>query len=281
MKPIAGRIAGLSLLILSVACSKSDDVTGPSSGTTAAAYVTAVSSGTSSGVFNPSTVPVAAGGPVITVSGNVTAINGGTNPVTIGSTTALSKVYVSVNGVPGYYDVPVSGTGTSVSLVLSLAVAIPTATFDLAFSGVSSGGAVGTPAVLSSRVTSVGTGDVQISLSWDRNSDADLHVVDPSGEEIYWGNRRSASGGKLDLDSNSGCNIDGQRNENITWATGTAPRGTYTVRVDLWGACTTTGTNFVVRVNQNGAATNSTGTLSGPGDLGGRGSGTLVTTFTH
>src|SRR5207237_4273195 len=43
------------------------------------------------------------------------------------------------------------------------------------------------------------TGDVQVSVSWDAPSDVDLHVVDPSGEEIFYGNPASASGGQLDV----------------------------------------------------------------------------------
>ena len=41
-------------------------------------------------------------------------------------------------------------------------------------------------------VVQVGTGDVQISLSWDVDSDVDLHVVDPNGDEIYW-NQKTVS----------------------------------------------------------------------------------------
>jgi hypothetical protein len=197
----------------------------------------------------------------------------------VAGSAALSKVYVSVTGVSGYYDVPVSGT--TANLTLSFAQAIPVSTFQLSFSGVGTSGAVGAPLVVSLRTATAGTGDVQVSLSWDANSDIDLHVIDPSGEEIYWNNRRSASGGKLDLDSNSGCNIDSVRNENVTWPTGIAPRGTYTVRVDLWGSCGTTTTNYVVRVNASASSTTFPGTLTGNGDQGGRGSGTLVTTFTY
>ena len=72
-------------------------------------------------------------------------------------------------------------------------------------------------------VFAVGTsGDVQISVSWDAPSDVDLHVVEPSGEELYYGHSTSATGGQLDVDSNPDCAIDGRQIENIRWP-GRAP----------------------------------------------------------
>ena len=124
------------------------------------------------------------------------------------------------------------------------------------------------------------SGDVQVSVSWDTASDIDLHVVDPSGEEVYWGNPSSRSGGQLLVDSNSACTIDGRQIENIKWA-GTAPGGVYTVRVDYWSSCGVAQTNYTVTV-KNGASTQTfTGTFTGTGDRGGRGSGRTVTTFSH
>jgi hypothetical protein len=43
----------------------------------------------------------------------------------------------------------------------------------------------------------VGTGAVQVNVTWDLDVDVDLHVLDPRGEEIYYDHRRSASGGVL------------------------------------------------------------------------------------
>jgi uncharacterized protein YfaP (DUF2135 family) len=44
-------------------------------------------------------------------------------------------------------------------------------------------------------LTPVGTGDVQVTVTWDADSDLDLHVVEPSGEEIFYGHPVSATGG--------------------------------------------------------------------------------------
>ena len=61
--------------------------------------------------------------------------------------------------------------------------------------------------MLPTTVTTVGTGDVQVSVSWDVSNDIDLHVVDPNGFEIYWDDDTSPEGGTLDLDSNAGCAV--------------------------------------------------------------------------
>jgi hypothetical protein len=93
-----------------------------------------------------------------------------------------------------------------------------------------------------------GYGDVQITLTWNNTSDLDLHVIDPFGEEIYWGNESSSSGGTLDVD-----NIEGYGPENIFWAKGKAPNGVYKVFVhhyDWRGYATKPLTsNFTVLIN--------------------------------
>lgn len=84
----------------------------------------------------------------------------------------------------------------------------------------------------------VGTGDVRVTLTWEDVNDLDLHVIEPSGEEIYYGNETSATGGRLDEDANPGC---GEATlhpvENIFWPTGSAPHGTYTVKVNYYEHC--------------------------------------------
>lgn len=123
-------------------------------------------------------------------------------------------------------------------------------------------------------------GEVEVSVSWDAASDVDLHVVDPSGEEIYWGNTTSASGGQLTTDSNSSCSIDGRQIENVRWRSG-APAGTYAVRVDYWSSCNVAQTNYTVTVKNGGSTSTYTGTFTGTGDRGGRGSGRSIASFTH
>lgn len=84
------------------------------------------------------------------------------------------------------------------------------------------------------------TGDVQISLIWFNTNDLDLHCVDPSGFEIFWRpeNRRSRTGGELDVDRNANCkNLTAEPVENIYWPPGKAPQGKYQVYLNYFQRC--------------------------------------------
>ena len=112
----------------------------------------------------------------------------------------------------------------------------------------------------------VGTGDVRVTLTWNTSADIDLHVTDPMGEEVYFGNRQATSGGELDVDANGGCSND-PTVENIFWPTGQAPYGFYQVRVDYFGACGAGATNYEVTVSVDGRVVDSqSGVLSSSAD---------------
>lgn len=69
--------------------------------------------------------------------------------------------------------------------------------------------------------------EVTIRLNWSKhscNTDIDLHVVDPYGEEIYYRHMESASGGYLDRDDTVGPGP-----EHVKWTN--APAGTYKIYV--------------------------------------------------
>ena len=88
----------------------------------------------------------------------------------------------------------------------------------------------------------IGSGDIQFTLKWQNLTDYDLHVIDPDGVHIYYGNRTPAnSDGELDIDAYPACgnNVDpgNPAVENIFWPDGLAPDGTYQVYVVLYTEC--------------------------------------------
>ena len=77
-------------------------------------------------------------------------------------------------------------------------------------------------------------GFMRCSLHWFNYDDLDVHVMEPSGREIYYGNKRSYNtGGTLDVDMNAGGGISRDAVENIVWTDRSrlAP-GRYTVWVN-------------------------------------------------
>lgn len=266
--------------IVLAACS--GDGTGPSADDIRDFITALATEGGVEAVFHTGAPPAGGAGPTVTLSGSSAMITGGTSIRTVSGAQAFSTIVIVVDGVDGYWEITLPVAVTTQNLLVTLAQNIPTATFTLE---VAAGGTGGFGAYDTELVTwiGVGTGNLQVSVSWDVNSDVDLYVVEPgmAGEEIYYFNTSSVSGGTLDLDSNPACSIDNVRNENITWP-GTPPSGTYTVRVNLWDECSTTTTKYVVTIRrQSQAPLTFQGTLNAPGNGGASGAGVVVTTFTY
>jgi hypothetical protein len=105
-------------------------------------------------------------------------------------------------------------------------------------------------------------GDLVVSLTWDTEVNLDLHVVDPTGVEIYWGQQSSqppfqfdqvdgGSYGYLDDDSNANCALDGLRREDAIWPNAPPP-GHYVVRVDTGSLCGQAIANWKLAVTLDG-----------------------------
>lgn len=75
-------------------------------------------------------------------------------------------------------------------------------------------------------------GFMRCSLHWFNYDDLDLHVVEPNGNEIYFGNKRGNSGGTLDVDMNAGAGKSRDAVENVVWTNpGNLSKGRYKVYV--------------------------------------------------
>jgi uncharacterized protein YfaP (DUF2135 family) len=113
----------------------------------------------------------------------------------------------------------------------------------------------GRPPCWGTMTTSVGVGDLQVTLNWNASADLDLHVIEPGGEEIYYGNTFSAASGALDRDNQCNADFVMGRPENIFWTT--PPNGSYQVNVVYFDHCDVAApVSFTVRVCINGNCDN-------------------------
>jgi uncharacterized protein YfaP (DUF2135 family) len=240
-------------------------------------------SGTIHGTLVIGEPPEPGTGPNATVSGIGVMINGGSSQQVVNGDAAFTRVIVAAQGMTNYYQLDLPAGVSSQDLLLGGSTGAVSRSMVLQYA-LGDGGNLGAYAAQSVRFLRVGTGDIQISVAWSDTSDVDLHVIDPNGEEISFSHRTSASGGTLDLDGNAACarnTVQGVNtfvsNENVVWATGSAPAGEYRVILDYWSPCGNASTDYVVTVQRTGSNPQIfTGTFVGsaaPSDT--------VTTFTY
>lgn len=192
---------------------------------------------------------------ILSVSGNETILAGGSNLIRITGSDNARQVIAGVRDQNGYFTVPMTAGESVIDLRLLIGQGVSNS-FTIALAVSDGQGNVSAYEYLVVTLMNAGTGLLQVSLSWDQLNDVDLHVIEPNGTEIYYGNDSSANGGVLDVDSNAGCGIDGINNENIYYEDSpevTIENGEYEVLVDLWSNCNIVGnTNYTVVVYYGG-----------------------------
>jgi hypothetical protein len=235
--------------------------------------------------MRPGAAPQPNGGPSVVSPPThaTTVVSPGSTVVRLSAPQSFELVYLSVGNVPkkvgGFWQLQLPSPATDLLLVVKVSGQVPSPTFDLTYAVSSQTGVVGPYSDVRTNVIR-GTSDLEISVWWDQPSDVDLNVIEPSGEEVYWGNNISASGGMLDQDSNIDCQIDNKNNESIRWTA--APSGTYIVRLDYSSSCGIIGdTKYVVAVNHKGTTELFQGVLSGSGSNGATGQERAITSVTH
>ena len=126
------------------------------------------------------------------------------------------------------------------------------------------------------------TSALQVTATWDTGADVDLHVIEPSGVEIYWANPGpTPSGGVLDGDSNQECRSSAAGSKEVVHWNAGGPNGTYIVRLDYYASCNAAATNYAVVISDGKTSLPTvTGQLTGIGDVGNT-SGIQVRTFTR
>jgi len=228
---------------------------------------------------------------ITTLNGNPSVIPGGSNPIAIQTDDDISKILIGVKNVGGYYSLPASEAHTIENYLFYILMnqSLEVESFTILIAIQTAAGAVSEHETIVVSLVQVGTGKLQVSLSWDQLNDLDLHLVEPNGQEIYYGNSLSSNLGELDLDSNAACDLDYVNNENITYSeNAVVENGEYIVRVDFWANCEVTeNTNYSVTAYYEGVLlTPSTGTNPYQGNFapseensGGMGDGVEVMKF--
>lgn len=193
----------------------------------------------------------------LTVEMNSTIIPGGTVIPEVTSPVTPSKMYIGVEDASGYYQVTPHKDGNKYSCVILINQDLELEDgegFVIWGALTNADGDISETWEKEVVMHNVGTGALQVSLSFTNAKDVDLHLIEPNGEHIYYGNRTSENGGQLDLDSNAGCSIDNINNENITYGDDAyVEPGTYTVYVDMYSNCDpSVATGYSVTVTYNG-----------------------------
>jgi hypothetical protein len=202
---------------------------------------------------------------IVSLTGPEAVTNGGTAilHVELSRPVEAPRFVVGLDGASGYhtvtgtdpdgdglFDIPVqvAAEATQTSLVFSVAVS-------------DEQGNVGPYRLIEIGLLMSGTGDVKVTLSFDRLHDLDLHVVEPNGDEIFYDQSMSSTGGQLDLDSGSRCMPSTANAENVFWPPGGAPAGEYRVFVQNYQQCSPGDITFTVRVSYDSVVNTYTGTF--------------------
>ncbi|MFO7873164.1 MAG: hypothetical protein R6U62_01630 [Bacteroidales bacterium] len=193
---------------------------------------------------------------IVTFSGNSYILPGGSNAITVETNEEANSIFIGVEGLSGYYELPFSvsaGTQSSITIYVFIDSEIDMEDFAILLA-LNLNGNVGIHEHMDVELVEAGTGKLQVSLSWDKEVDLDLYLVEPGGATICYIDESSANGGELDIDSNAGCGIDGINNENITYEEeAILEAGEYIVRVNLWSNCDISDQiNYIATARLNG-----------------------------
>lgn len=237
--------------------------------------IAAVQAEAVAGSLIPGSPPAGTGDTTITVQNTTDesiVINGGSTIIPVSSEIPFSSIYVSSgqgsSTDPDYYEIQLPAALLSTDLVVTFQPTLNT-TSRIPWLSVQTGsptGEISQAETLLLDGVNVGTGDLQVSVSWSINSDVDLHLIEPDGTRIWFNDDYSSSGGQLDLDSNGACVIDGIRNENITYQYSQPPSGEYTIIVDYYLDCFQGPTDYIVTLRNHGQISTYRGVLNATDD---------------
>lgn len=219
------------------------------------------------GIFKEGEIPAGEEKSILDINVNKFVINGGKTIATVTSNTPLSAVLIGLKEHEGYYEVATVNEIQTRSgefyyeIIIDFSQVLNLDEFELKFVGIITDGKRTEVYYKAFQLVAAGIGELQVSLSWDKEDDVDLHLFDADNNHIYYAHKtvvNSETGetvGELDIDSNPNCNIDEVKNENIYYKN--LKDGTYRIYVDLYQKCTnSTGSKYAVNVLHNGVRLN-------------------------
>ena len=195
----------------------------------------------------------------VTVSMNNNVIPGGSSIATVQTDGVAKKLLIGMKDQDGYYEVSPTTRGDYAFLMMinqDITLEEGQNGFTVRVAIEDGNGGISQIWESTVQLLQVGTGNLQVSLSFDNSVDVDLLLREPNGTLICYYDVTSENGGRLDLDSNAGCAIDNINNENITYGDEAyVEPGRYEVYVDLYSNCNPeVATNFVVTALYQGVA---------------------------
>ena len=210
---------------------------------------------------------------------NSSALAGGSNFISIESDEPYDRFYVGIEGQDGYLEVNPSSSrfgeyrysitvnyGSDLSRNMVMIIKARNAE-----------GKITKEYRMTVKYVESMDGELTINLTFDQKKDLDLHLLTPSGNHIYWGQRewtvetpdgRTIKYG-LDHDSNANCDIDGLNNENIVIPEEAIEAGEYQVYLEMYKNCNKsigTDLNWRLSVKYKGAFVKNTRTQRSAGE---------------
>lgn len=178
-------------------------------------------------------------------------MNGAMNYITLITEQNVSKFFIGIKNVPGYWEYIPSELLSKASDSFNTYV-IPvmmsqsyTGISTIVLSGQLDNGDITQPVENEIFYIETMPGAIEVKLSFSNSKDVDLHLYTPGGEHIYYGNRGGSYTDEfgdeisygLDIDSNAGCQLDNINKENIYIPAELVEKGTYTIVVDMYSNC--------------------------------------------
>jgi hypothetical protein len=189
---------------------------------------------------------------IVSLTGPPAVTNGGIALLHVALSAAVDAPIFAVQlaGDEGYYTVP--GVDRNNDGTYEISVKVPAneeqSSIRVGVALLDAMGNAGAYQEIDLQLVPSGIGDVKITLSFDRLHDLDLHVIEPSGDQIFYQRPGSTIGGQLDLDSGANCMPSPSNSENVFWPPGGAPAGEYRVSVQNYQQCSPGEIKFTVRI---------------------------------